>query len=343
MANASLRFDMDFKALADKAAADSPHGTSLRGVVPGRVLLMDGDGLCYYCAGNDDTDVGQARANLNERIRQALSASGAERVEILMTGKGSPKGDRYYIARAKVYQGQRSSDRRPKNWVYLRQLLNASSLTTPSGEIGIHTEYYMEADDCFAVREAELGAENIVIHTQDKDMRMIPGWHLNWDDWSMFYLAPGTWKAVHNGKVFGRQWFWLQMMHGDQADNIPGLPFYLDGSIVKSGPNKGQEKVIKVGGKAEILADLDGITNDRAAAQWAYQLYKTCYKTEFDTCVAMLEQGILLWIRPHVDIFSVAHMGNPLASMALRQDWPDIAYVIRKRVTDGCLPASEPV
>lgn len=328
---------MDFAALGAKAGADSPQGLAASAVIPGRVLLMDGDGLAYCCAGSDDTDIGQARRNLFERIRQAKATSAAERVIILMTGSGSPKGDRFFIARVKPYQGQRSSDRRPTNWVYLRQILSATQLEVPgAGTVDIHTERYLEADDCFAIYAKDFGPECTVVNTQDKDMRMVCAWHLNWDDWSMFYCAPGTWKAEHNGKVFGRQWFWRQMMHGDQADNIPGLPFYTDGSITKSGPNKGQLKVIKVGDKAAVLAELDSITNDRAAATWALHLYMTCYGTAYDACLNMLEQGILLWIRPGLDVLDVAVAGHPLHCMSLREDWPQLAAEMHKRVKVGC-------
>lgn len=334
---------MDLSKLAAAASADSPQGLGASAPIPGRTLYLDGDGLCYVCAGNDDTDVGQARTNLFNKINTTRKACAASRVVILMTGQGSPKGDRYYVARQAPYQGQRSGSSRPKNWTYLRQFLSGDIEVPAYGQVRVHTERYLEADDCFSVASQRKGAENIVICTQDKDMRMVPGHHLNWDDYSMCYVSPGTWSAEHNGKVFGRKWFWLQMMHGDKADNIPGLPYYTDGSVVKSGPNKGQEKRTKVGDKCAILADLDTITNDRAAAQWALQYYKTCYGDTFSTCLAMLEQGILLWIRPTADVFSVAEPGNPLYAMSLRDDWPDLQAAIRQRIHQGTQQQAEPV
>ena len=238
---------MDFRALAEKASALYPQGIGSSGPVSGRVLAIDGDALAYFCAGNDNTDVGQARINVYERIKTALKASGAEEARLLVTAQGSAKGDRYAIARIQTYQGQRANSNRPKNWEYIRQLLNSTYIDYGCGKAYITQETYFEADDAFKRLSDSLGPENLVIHCQDKDMRMIPGHHLNWDDYSMFYLSQDTWHAEFNGKVYGRSWFWHQMMHGDTADNIPGLLFYTDGTTYKTGAKKGQIKEIMVG------------------------------------------------------------------------------------------------
>lgn len=266
------------------AAASAPMG----GAVPvaHRVLLVDGDGLAYYCAGNDDTGAGEARAKLIEKVRSAQRVCGAERVIILLTGSGSPKGHRYAVARVKPYQGQRVNSRRPKNWQALRELMEGKDLP-----FDVETTYTAEADDLFAER-AYKEPHNTVIYTQDKDMRMLPGMHLDWVSHRIHTVAwmPGThhsdpWKALSsesNDKQYGPKWFWLQMLHGDTADYIPGLPKYVP---------TGTDKLKPVG---EVTAGklLVGATEyATCVAYW----YKSFYKDRW--LVEMLEQAVLLWLR----------------------------------------------
>ena len=103
-------------AAAIAAAVSASPMTNNSVPVERRVLLVDGDGLAYYCAGNDETSIGEARARLIEKVKGAQRACGAEDVRILLTNSGSHKGHRYAIARVKPYQGQRVNSRRPKNW-----------------------------------------------------------------------------------------------------------------------------------------------------------------------------------------------------------------------------------
>jgi hypothetical protein len=319
---------MDFAALA---AAAGPQGGA-GGVVPGRVLAIDGDGLAYYCAGNDETDIGLSRYNLNERIRTAIAASRCERAVILLTAPGSAKGDRYALASAQPYQGKRTHGHRPKNWGYLRQILQGGKyLKVGVHDVELRQADYLEADDLFAVLSNDCGPENFVISTQDKDMRMVPGWHLNWTDWSMYYVAPDLWHGTHNGKVFGKAWFWYQMMHGDDVDNIPGLPGYYDGAIVKSGPNKGQLKLTKVGDKWPGLEEFRKVGSDNAAFLLAASYYKQYYQGD-GWLSAMMEQAVLLYIRPEPSWESV--FNGPMVLAYSFPSFGDNLSVLRKRVFD---------
>lgn len=284
-----------FAAIA-KAAAAAPQFDGLA-TVPGRVLLVDGDALCYTCAGRDDTDPAQARTNVRDRIERALRASGSERAIVLVTARGSHKGHRYAVARVKPYQGQRSSGRRPKNWEYLRGLVE-------SGVPGHDTDvtHIAEADDLFRKYGHQLGWANVVHHTQDKDMRQIPGWHLTWDDFYMVHAPLGTWALTAHDKVYGRKWFWLQMLHGDTADNIPGLPKMTkpDGRQALCGP-----------ATAEKL--LEGCDDEAAAKAVVVNQYREYYGERWPE--NLLEQGILLWLRQNPgQLFDVMAEGHPLYS-----------------------------
>ena len=124
------------------AAAAAPQGSVP--ITPGRILLADGDGLAYYCAGNDDTDAGEARQRVVDKLKTAAKAVGAERIIVLITGSGSHKGHRYAVARVKPYQGQRAGSRRPKNWEALRNYMESSEFP-----FEVDSTVVAEADDLF--------------------------------------------------------------------------------------------------------------------------------------------------------------------------------------------------
>ena len=262
---------MDLKALQAKASASS-HMGGAGPILHGRVIYYDGDGLAYYCAGNDETTVAEARERLRDKVDGMQRAASAESRVILLTASGGHKGHRYAIARVKPYQGQRAGNRRPKNWLALRELLEA-------GEFGPVISYAdREADDGFAYY-GWLNPKNTVIATQDKDMRMVPGWHMDWKDNRMFYLEPNQFDATWNDKQFGEKWFWVQMLQGDTADNIPGLPL-LNG---------------KKCGEITAAKYLASASNREEALALVSAGYQGCYGDRW--YVEMAEQACLLWMR----------------------------------------------
>lgn len=263
---------MDLAAIKELAGRLAPMTTHAVPILPGRTLYIDGDCLAYTCAGREGTSKGEARAYTSSTIDSLQVAAQAEKVVILLTGSGSHKGHRYALARVKSYQGQRASGRRPDNWAFLRELLEAGTFGTTI------LDYDREADDRFG----EFGwadPENTVIATQDKDMRSVPGYHLDWQTRRMFYLAPGTYDFVFADKQYGEKWFWLQMLHGDTADNIPGLP-------LAYGKKCGEVTAGKLLAPAEDAEQAAAIV---AAA------YVSCYKE--NAVVALAEQASLLWMR----------------------------------------------
>lgn len=316
---------LDLNDLNERASALSLAGVpNLTGI---RTLLVDGDAICYYCAGNEDTSVGEARAKAREFINAALRRSESQKANILVTGDGSNKGGRYAVARAKPYQGHRTGSNRPKNWAALRDMLMTGVFDEPD-RITTTTTHHAEADDLFANLSVYYPGE-YVIFTQDKDLRMVPGIHMTWPDMLCHFVPRGTWSTKVHDKVYGEKWFWLQMLHGDTADNIPGLPGYYDG-IVKSGANRGNPKLVKVGEKtAEDL--LRFVANRQAAQELVLELYQNYYGAGAE--LAMLEQGILLWMRPNPgDVLDVAAVGHPLEFLRGRPSWTKIEKEIRDRL-----------
>lgn len=277
----------NFAAAIAAAAASSPMGGDSVPVAR-RILLVDGDGLAYYCAGNDDTSPGEARANLISKVRSAQRVCGAEEVRILLTASGSHKGHRYAIARVKPYQGQRVNNRRPNNWRHLRD-----SMWSDTFPFDIQETVIAEADDIFGWWAYNY-PDDVVIYTQDKDMRMLPGMHLDWvshrihrvehtlsdvrHEHRMYNVRPAD--SVFNEKQYGPKWFWLQMLHGDTADHIPGLPKYVV---------DGKAKPVGEVTAGKLLAD-EHLPHLRVA-----DLYHSYYGKRW--LVEMLEQACLLWMR----------------------------------------------
>lgn len=271
---------MSLQDLMKRAGQLAPMHSEAVPILQGRTLYADGDGLAYYCAGNDDTLASEARSRVRNKLESWRLASGAERVVILLTGSGGHKGHRYAIARAKPYQGQRANSRRPKNWKPLRDSLELGTFGTTL------LDFDREADDRFG-QFGYADPDSTVIATQDKDMRMVPGFHINWVDNRMVFLPPGTYDMVHNGLQFGLKWFWLQMLHGDTADFIPGLP------------------KVGIGGKLKLCGEvtagnlLAAATTTEEAGRLVSHAYHSYYGDRW--LVEMAEQACLLWMRTGKD------------------------------------------
>lgn len=312
---------MDFAAAIAAAVEQAPMSNGEVATQPGRLLLADGDGLCYYCAGNDDTAPGEARANLTNKLRSAQRASGAETVKVVTTASGSHKGFRYAVARVKPYQGQRTDSRRPKNWEHLREFLLEGA---PGTGFDVEHTAIAEADDLFS--RYALHHPDCVIYTQDKDMRMVPGWHLDWLTHIMFKLG-NDFRVVHNEKVWGRAWFWQQMLMGDTADAIPGLPFYRE---------NGKDKRI---GEVGAVKALTGTESDMGSLLVAQKLYQSYYADRW--LVEMLEQGILLWMRNDTQssALNVVAKGNPLHALTTHELWPAAKAEIMARIAEALVYA----
>ena len=261
-------------------------------IIPGRKVHIDGDYLCYYAAGNDDVDPGMARMNAASYIEHARIWAGAEKAVLHLTASGCHKGERYLVATTKPYQGQRSGERRPKNWRYLRDWACGYD-----GDQFIKKVWASrEADDGIAACAhwaAERGALDAIC-TADKDMQMLPGIHLDWKDNSLYTIVgPEDWEVIgHNGKVYGEKWFWLQMLHGDTADNIPGLEFVF-APVVPGKP----ERMNKVGPAtaAKLLADCEN--DPQAIRNRVQELYIRSYRGTGDGEDRFAEQAALLWLR----------------------------------------------
>lgn len=263
----------DFSGIADEVAATNAIEVQRVPKVEGRVLFVDADMLCYQCGGNDDTDVATSRRILKNKIDLFMEASGAERLVLGLTGDGSTKGDRAVIAYTKPYQGQRKGQR-PKNWQYLRDYIG-QGLAGP-----VKTVFDREADDLAGFMSQVYGG-NSVLCSRDKDFRMLPGLHLNWDTYDLVEVKPDVFGVEHGGKMYGHKWWAVQMLWGDSADNIPGLPKHPD--FMRGVGEVAAHKLLAFA--VDMQSAVDALAN----------AYKAWWGAEWADRFA--EQAALLWIR----------------------------------------------
>ena len=197
-------------------------------VVKGRTVHVDGDFLAYQCSWepvDDPKTLDDIKNNVAEALAVLKGFSAAEFATIHLTPKQSDKGKRYEIALLKEYQGNREDKVKPR-WLDLcREHMHQ--------DLGAILHLDCEADDGMASMQYKAiseGRENLsIIATKDKDLRMVPGLHLQWDLGTIVKTDPWGSITVDSGKVrgYGTKFFWSQVLTGDTADNISGLQWVM--------------------------------------------------------------------------------------------------------------------
>lgn len=209
-------------------------------VVPGRTVHIDADFLAYQVTaekadGSDQKSFEDMQHNAEVAVETLLGLSAAEHVHLHLTPSSSNKGGRFRLAILKEYQGNRVDKEKPR---YLGIMRNWLAERFPGT---LHQ--LCEADDGMSSSQyaaIAAGSSNLsIIASKDKDLRMVPGLHLDWDtgeitestEFGQIEIIEKT-RTDANGKSvttkklvgFGQKYFWAQMLTGDTADNISGLP-----------------------------------------------------------------------------------------------------------------------
>ena len=195
-------------------------------VVPGRVLNGDGDIYAYNCSGNDDTSQQEVADNLEREVRNRMELAGADHYHLHITADGSCKGNRHNFACVKEYQGNRNNKPKPKNLAFARNYILTNMVST--------AHHDQEADDGlaqFQQRYIDRGEGHLcVLDSADKDLRMCGGLHLDPYNGAIVEVSGygGCWYDKEKAKVlgWGTSFFWHQLLMGDGADHIPGLPTF---------------------------------------------------------------------------------------------------------------------
>jgi len=239
-------------------------------VTPGRVLHIDADFLAYQVSYDDEKGLPDMKHNCDVAIEKLRLMSGAEHAQLHLTPKQSDKGGRYEIALLKEYQGNRKDKPKPKFLAHMRAWMHQ--------ERGAIMHLTKEADDGIAMAQylaIAKGDQNLsIIATKDKDLCMIPGLAVNWDTgqitdtgtkpFGSLWLDDNKKQKKLRGR--GTAFFWAQMLMGDAADNISGLPKVVSAPWAMKAP--------KSVGPVMAYDILGNVKNNRDAFNIVRTLYK---------------------------------------------------------------------
>jgi hypothetical protein len=219
-------------------------------VVPGRILNEDADIIAYNCAGNDETSRETVVFNIKAELQNRMQQVGADHYILHLTGTGSDKGKRHDVACLKQYQAGRVGKPRPKHLEFARTYM-ATNLKAV-----VHMD--QEADDGLAQTQQQYldrGERNLcVLDSADKDLRMVQGLHRCPDTGKIIDVDGygACWYDADKAKTtgWGTSFFWHQLLMGDTADDIPGLPAFsrrISLQYWPTAPLLEQERRIEVG------------------------------------------------------------------------------------------------
>jgi hypothetical protein len=220
-----------------------------------KAVLIDADIIAYRSAFvSEDKPTWHAKGVAGDLISSILfdcfypaSYTLGEDVFLYLTGAGN---FRYELATIKPYKGNRVGKEKPRHLSDVRDYL-----VSEWGAVVIEGQ---EADDAIATKATELGG-NCVIVSVDKDFLQVPS--------TMYDFTKKKWTKVN--KQQGNRFFYLQLLTGDVADNIPG--------VKGVGPKKAEKAY-------------EGCTNEKEYFDVALKMYDG----DLD---ALVENARLLWLR----------------------------------------------
>ena len=307
---------MDISSIAAIAAEEAPV---VRQIVKGRVLQDDTDFHCYSAAANIDDSAASNFKHLLNIIESKRILAGAEYVNCHLTL--GLKSGRSQMATVLPYQENRSN-RDPaigERVKLLRNMLanHKTKILTPVVNL------YKEADDSLASYQLqqieEHGYNSSIIGSGDKDLWMVHGLHSDQktgEVWKGDGYGETRYKNVGNVKPKlvgkGTSWFFHQLIMGDKADNIPGLP-KLTGEYMniylptkKYNPNRADAAC----GEAKAVAVLVGVTSAVEACKRTWEIYKAFYGNRAEEM--FMEQSYLLWMQRDSKLLDVQKYYNEL-------------------------------
>lgn len=199
-------------------------------IIPNSVLQLDGDISSFYLAWTDET-LAQNCDALKRHIEVKRLMAGCETVNVHTT-RGAKAGrleasnvQEYQANRKKMTPEQIEKKARVEQLrSFMEDYGNAHTVPMPQWEI--------EADDSMSIEQLKMHREGRVskIMTKDKDLNMVDGTHIHYDTFE-------EWTNYGYGKIWmdnsgsqnkcvgqGTSFFWAQLLMGDGADNVPGLP-----------------------------------------------------------------------------------------------------------------------
>lgn len=200
----------------------------------GRVLILDGDGPCY-AATFDSKKLDTAFRKFKSNVYEKMFLCKADTARVHITPKGCLKNNRSYLLGEKPYQANRFNKQKPPLLEVLRSAL--ATHFDEHSDIQIFPQFVVEADDAM-VQDMHV-VQNAVLHSDDKDLQIAPGYHYNKYNGRVETIGDrfgyiGMYTGNSNPKIIGRgtKFFWAQLLMGDSADNVKGIKYDLSGKLV---------------------------------------------------------------------------------------------------------------
>jgi len=185
-----------------------------------RTLLLDADVIAFKIAAVNETAVdwdgdgedpqvfaneADARAQLTSYVDELLDLTESDEVVVCL----SCKTGRYYRHDFfPEYKANRTLGRRPELLTLMKDVL--------ADEYHSYRKDSLEADDVLGILQTKptKAWSESVICTVDKDLRQIPGLHVNMK----------TWQIEEETEEAGEYFFYTQILTGDTVDGFKGCP-----------------------------------------------------------------------------------------------------------------------
>lgn len=283
-------------------------GVAAKPIIPNRIGLIDADCIAYWAAaGCDDMLVAAAYKRCDDRCAAITDTIQAQELRYYLTGRNNFRDD---VAKYQRYKGNRydaNGNRLRPQPKYLKEvreyLISNYDAILCEGQ---------EADDALAIAQTKCNASqdwHSIISSIDKDLRIVPGLHHDMNSGyieevdRLGYLSIDKKKKVRGA---GLKFFYAQLLMGDSADWIPGLPKVTpwmketyDG--IKRLGGCGQMAAYHVLEDAESEHECLQRVYDCFASYWNgdhyYENWKTGERVFPSALEALTEQGQLLWMR----------------------------------------------
>jgi len=276
--------------------------------IPNRIGLIDADCIAYWAAaGCDEMVADAAYRRVNDRLEMIKDQIQTREVRNYLTGEGNFRND---VATVQQYKGNRYDKNgkrikpQPKWLAKCRQYI----IDHHAG-ILCHGQ---EADDALSIAQIKCNASKTyhsIISSIDKDLRIIPGLHHDMNSGEIDTTTElGELHLDEKGKLRGSglRFFYAQLLMGDSADWIPGLP------KTTTWMKDTYPDIKRLGGcgPSTAYAVLNSAEDERELLQRVFSCYESYWdgersyvhwrtgETVCPTALDMLrEQGNLLWMR----------------------------------------------
>lgn len=209
-----------------------------------KTLLVDGDIIVYQpcCIFNTDTDEDkrQIARHISNKLDKLMEDAGCDRYMFFVTTNFN-----FRDQLVDDYKANRTETERPVNLAWAKRYV--------VNKLQSYFKKGLEADDLLGIYTGD----NTVIWSTDKDLRQIPGEHLDEETREVFTITEaGRLEEKHwvteagnkRNKIYfeGLIGLYFQMLTGDSTDNIIGCA-KREPVVAKSGANKGVASIKRVG------------------------------------------------------------------------------------------------